>query len=217
MLIPEAPESSRVRYGRVAGKAPRVVRSASRFWLVSPTATSKARPTGERRPPALEERVGPSNTQVACRLGHIPVARDRVTERRRAVALARHFREAEGLSIAQIAGRLGRPPATVKAYFYDPTGENARAVKARHVGGCAAAVAPTRSRATARTTRTRTARPATRARSGGAGRASAFSRRCAIGGTARHAPARGALVPCDLRPQVERAGARDSPPGRDGR
>jgi AraC-like DNA-binding protein len=61
---------------------------------------------------------------------------DRVVERRRAVALARHFREAEGLSIAQIAKRVGRSPATVKAYFYDPTGEKARAVKARYVGVC---------------------------------------------------------------------------------
>ena len=60
----------------------------------------------------------------------------RVAERRRAVALARHFREAEGLSIAEIAARLGRSPATVKAYFYDPTGEKARAVKARYVGVC---------------------------------------------------------------------------------
>ena len=57
-------------------------------------------------------------------------------ERRRAVALARHFRETEGLSIAQIADRLGRSPATVKAYFYDPTGEKARAVKARYQGVC---------------------------------------------------------------------------------
>jgi AraC-like DNA-binding protein len=57
---------------------------------------------------------------------------DRVAERRRAVALARHFREAEGLSIAQIADRLGRSEATVKAYFYDPTGEKARAVKSRY-------------------------------------------------------------------------------------
>jgi DNA-binding NarL/FixJ family response regulator len=40
-----------------------------------------------------------------------------VAERRRAVALARHYREAEGLSIVQIAERLGRSPATVKAYF----------------------------------------------------------------------------------------------------
>jgi hypothetical protein len=48
------------------------------------------------------------------------MAYDRVLERRRAVALAQHFREAEGLSIAQIAQRLGRSPATIKAYFYDP-------------------------------------------------------------------------------------------------
>jgi hypothetical protein len=59
-----------------------------------------------------------------------------VVERRRAVAMARHFREAEGLSIVQIAQRLGRSPATIKAYFYDPTGEKARAVKARYVGVC---------------------------------------------------------------------------------
>src|SRR5579864_36490 len=63
-------------------------------------------------------------------------ADDRVLERRRAAALARHFREAEGLTIAQIAERLGRSPATVKAYFYDPAGEKARAVKARYVGVC---------------------------------------------------------------------------------
>jgi DNA-binding NarL/FixJ family response regulator len=49
------------------------------------------------------------------------MACDRVVERRRAVAVARHFREAEGLSIAQIAERLGRSPATIKAYSYDPS------------------------------------------------------------------------------------------------
>jgi DNA-binding MurR/RpiR family transcriptional regulator len=48
---------------------------------------------------------------------------ERVAERQRAVAVAvaRHYREAEGLSIAQIAGRLGRSPATIKGYFYDPS------------------------------------------------------------------------------------------------
>jgi hypothetical protein len=30
----------------------------------------------------------------------------------------------------------GRLSATVKAHFYDPTGEKARAVKARYVGVC---------------------------------------------------------------------------------
>jgi hypothetical protein len=61
---------------------------------------------------------------------------DRLVERRRAVALAHHFRESEGLSVTQIARRLGRSPATVRAYFYDPTGEKAKAVKARYVGVC---------------------------------------------------------------------------------
>src|SRR6478672_11698036 len=60
----------------------------------------------------------------------------RVAERRRAVALARHFSDAEALSIAQIAERVGRTPATVKAYFYHPTGEKARAQSRRATGVC---------------------------------------------------------------------------------
>jgi hypothetical protein len=75
-------------------------------------------------------------------------AYDRVLERCRAVAVTRHFREAEDLSVGQIADRLGRSPATIKASSYDPTGEKAPAVK---VGtwGCAEAAAPTPSRADA--------------------------------------------------------------------
>ena len=69
-----------------------------------------------------------------------------MVERRRAVALAWHFRQAEALSIAQIADRLGRSPTTVKAYFYDPTGAKARAVKARYVGVCRGCGADTQSR-----------------------------------------------------------------------
>ncbi len=76
----------------------------------------------------------------------VPTAADRVLERRRAVALARHYREFEGLSIREIAGRLGRSPATIKAYFYDPTGEKARAVKARYVGVCRGCGADTQPR-----------------------------------------------------------------------
>jgi hypothetical protein len=60
---------------------------------------------------------------------HRSAAYDRVAERRRAVALPRHYRDSEGLSIAQIAERLGRSPATVKAH-------KARAVKARYVRVC---------------------------------------------------------------------------------
>jgi AraC-like DNA-binding protein len=71
---------------------------------------------------------------------------DRVRERRRAVAVAHHYREAEGLSIVQIAEQLGRSPATIKAYFYDPTGEKARAVKARYQGVCRGCGAPTQAR-----------------------------------------------------------------------
>ena len=68
---------------------------------------------------------------------------DRVTERRRAAQLARHYRDQEGLSIAEIARRLGRAQATIKTYLYDPTGDKARAVKARYRGVCRGCGAPT--------------------------------------------------------------------------
>ncbi len=71
---------------------------------------------------------------------------DRVTERRRAVQLARHYRDAEDLTITEIARRLGKSPATVKGYFYDPIGEKARAVKRRYQGACRGCGAPTTAR-----------------------------------------------------------------------
>ena len=71
---------------------------------------------------------------------------DRVRERRRAAALARHFRDVEDLSIKEIARRLGRAETIVKAYLYDPTGEKARAVKRRYQGVCRGCGAPTAAR-----------------------------------------------------------------------
>ena len=68
---------------------------------------------------------------------------DRVAERRRAAQLARHYREQEGLSIAEIARRLGHAEATIKTYLYDPTGDKARAVEARYRGVCRGCGAPT--------------------------------------------------------------------------
>ena len=78
-------------------------------------------------------------------------------QRRRAAALARHYREQENLTIAEIAHRLGRAEATVKAYLYDPLSERAylgatswaakaREVKARYRGVCRGCGAPTSAR-----------------------------------------------------------------------
>ena len=107
-------------------------------------------------------------------------ALDRVAERRRAAALARHYRDAEQLSIAEIARRLGRAPATVKAYLYDPTGEKARAVKARYRGycrTCGADTSPRNGKGDAYLY-CRRCRPGAASASG---RASACARRCAAG------------------------------------
>jgi transposase len=60
----------------------------------------------------------------------------RVAERKRAVALARHYREVEGLSGKEIARRLGRSHATIRSYFYDPDATKASAVKERYRGQC---------------------------------------------------------------------------------
>jgi DNA-directed RNA polymerase specialized sigma24 family protein len=71
---------------------------------------------------------------------------DRVDERRRAAQLARHYRDQENLTIAEIARRLGRAEGTVKACLYDPMGEKAREIKARYRGVCRGGGAPTSAR-----------------------------------------------------------------------
>ena len=104
------------------------------------------------------------------------VLADRLTERRRSVALARHYREYEGLSIREIADRLiGRRRRSRRT---STTRRGRRHGRSRPVTkACAVVAARTRSRATARATPTRTARPAIPARSSGAGPASGWSRR----------------------------------------
>jgi len=57
---------------------------------------------------------------------------DRVSERRRAAQLARHYRDQEDLTIAEIARRLGRAEATIKAYLYDPSHANKRPTDSPH-------------------------------------------------------------------------------------
>jgi len=67
----------------------------------------------------------------------------RVQERKRAVALALHYREVEGLSGKEIGRRLGRSHATIRSYFYDPDASKARAVKERYRGRCESCGEPT--------------------------------------------------------------------------
>ncbi len=105
---------------------------------------------------------------------------DGVTERRRASQLARYYRDQEGLSIAEIARRLGRAEATIKSYLYDPTGDKARAVKARYRGvcrGCGAPTAPRNGKGDAYAYCT----AAISARSRRNGHGSGFAKRCAHG------------------------------------
>lgn len=88
-----------------------------------------------------------SDRPRACTLGpdragraaeQLTTALPRVSERRRAAVLARHYREAEGLSVKQIAERMGRTPATIRAYLYDPDGAKSRKRTARYRGVCEA-------------------------------------------------------------------------------
>ena len=50
--------------------------------------------------------------------------------------LARYYRDHEALPVSEIARRLGRRPATITAYLYDPDGTKAKQVKARYRGVC---------------------------------------------------------------------------------
>jgi len=61
---------------------------------------------------------------------------DRVAERWRAAKLALYYRDEQGLAVSEIATLLGRAPATISAYLYDPDGRKTRAVKERWRSTC---------------------------------------------------------------------------------
>lgn len=124
---------------------------------------------------------------------------DRVQERRRAAALARHFRDEEGLSISEVARRLGRAEATVKTYVYDPGGERRGRSNAATRVCAAAAVSPLR-RVAARVTHTSTASAAIPARARQRERAAGCETRCAPGGIAMAIRPR--LLTCRARMQA---------------
>jgi hypothetical protein len=107
---------------------------------------------------------------------------DRVNERRRAAQLARHYRDQEHLTITEIARRLGRAEATVKAYLYAtirPARKRARSRPATRASAAAAARRPRRAAVRARPTRFASA--AIPARSRQPGRASGCATPCAPG------------------------------------
>jgi len=60
----------------------------------------------------------------------------RVAERSRAARLAHYYRHERGLAVAEIADLLGRAPATIHAYLYDPDGNKTKNVKRRYRGTC---------------------------------------------------------------------------------
>jgi hypothetical protein len=63
-------------------------------------------------------------------------AQQRSAERTRAAKLARHYRNEQHLTVTQIARLLGRAPATISAYLYDPDGAKTKRVKRRYRGVC---------------------------------------------------------------------------------
>jgi hypothetical protein len=63
-------------------------------------------------------------------------AQQRSAERSRAAKLARYYRDEQGLKVTQIARLLGRSPATISAYLYDPDGAKTKRAKRRYRGVC---------------------------------------------------------------------------------
>jgi DNA-directed RNA polymerase specialized sigma24 family protein len=103
------------RSRRLIGRA----RGVEAFSLqMSPPSVQFRCPQGhpEENPPATDHVF--RSSWLSSTSGRLAVLMlDRVTQRRRAAHLARHYRDQEGLAIAEIARRLGRAQATIKSYL----------------------------------------------------------------------------------------------------
>jgi len=67
----------------------------------------------------------------------------RSEERRRAAALARHYRDTENLPLKEIARRIGKAESTVANYLWDPDGSKQRVLRDTYRGTCRYCGAPT--------------------------------------------------------------------------
>ncbi len=105
---------------------------------------------------------------------------DRVTERRRAAQLARHYREQEGCrSRRSLVGWDAQTPPSRAISTIRPAIRHARS--RRDIGECVAAAGRPPRPGTARATPTRIANAAIPARLRGSGPGNGFARRCALG------------------------------------
>ena len=138
-------------------------------------------------PPALRGENPPSTDFFCARrlsstAGRLEVLMsDRVTDRRRVAQLARHYRDQEGLSIAEIARRLGRAEDNYQGVISTIRPAIRHARSRRATGECVAAAGRPPRRGTARATPTRIANAAIPARSRRNGPGSGFAKRCGHG------------------------------------
>jgi len=165
-----------------ATRRQRSLEESGGWWRSGATTLIRQRPHIAAASPLFRTVVDPARAVSVRRpyLHGMATVSDRVEERRRAVQLARHYREAEGLSIAQIAQRLGRSPARSRRTSTTPPARRPRRSRPA-TRASAAAAAPPPSPATAKATPTPTASAATPAPPRRNGRANECATQCTRG------------------------------------